>query len=817
MVHRERLTEPSSTDELLILSNELRELQREREKRSRAKTDLLTYASSIDIPGAPLRDTVDDSDDIVVVRSAFGAHHLLWIDCLQKVEDGKIKRLMGLFPPGCGKSVYSSIVFPTHYMGRFPRHNAIVASYGSDLPTKFGRRARSIVKQPIFKRIFNTQLSDESSAADGWTLTNGSEWMAAGILTGITGNRVDLVIWDDLIKGREQADSDVIRNKTWDAYMDDLLTRKKPGAAEIGINCMVGSTIVSMADGSTKFLKDLLIGDKILSYLNGKIVSSRVLNWANKGPDNVFTIKTKSGRRVTANERHPFLVEVNGKVQWLRLKDLSVGHRVLKVIGVSGKGLNARSVTGQLKPVGSVMNTTVNGAGRRGSDPLQAILQRTETVIYGTVTASISKIMKLWSKLRVAFAQFAENHRGSMILNLGAENFALTTATLPERSVAYFATTAITSSGNGLQNPSCLLLQSMYETIPDEIISIEPAGYEDVFDIQVEYTENFIADGLVSHNTRWHEDDPAGRILPVNYAGETGWVKGRDGNDWYVVCLPAQCESLDDPLGRKIGEYIWPEWFPPDHFAPFKRNSRTWSSLFQQRPAPESGDYFQADWLKPYGEGEQVKMPSRDALRIYGASDYAVSKGKNDYTVHVVVGVDDQDRLYLLDLWRKQESSDVWVESFCDLVQKWKPIGWAEESGQIASSVGPLINKRLRERRLFLARKSFPSRKDKEVRAQSIRGRMAMNGLFVPKNEPWYPDFKNELMVFSNGNHDDQVDAMSLVGQILDLMMPGEGERPEAEKPKVFSMEPGECTVTLTDLWEANDRKSKKGRSIRIA
>jgi predicted phage terminase large subunit-like protein len=473
---------------------------------------------------------------------------LLWLSLLQQVEDGKIKRLMGLMPPGCGKSVYTSVVLPTHFMGRFPKAGVIMTSYGDDLPRKFGRRARSIIKQPIYKRIFNCSLSEESSAVDEWALSNGSEWMAAGILTGITGNRADLVIWDDPMKGREQADSDIVRNKTWDAYMDDLLTRKKPNAKEVAIT------------------------------------------------------------------------------------------------------------------------------------------------------------------------------------------------------------------------------------------------------------------------TRWHEDDPAGRILPEKYNGETGWIQGRDGNDWYVLCLAAEAEKVDDPLGRAIGERIWPEWFPEDHFKPFKRNPRTWSSLFQQRPAPESGDYFQAAWLKPYQPNE---CPDRDELRIYGASDYAVSKGKGDYTVHIVVGVDVQHRLWVLDLWRKQAASDEWVEALCDLVKKWRPIGWAEEKGQITAGVGPLLTKRLMERQLYVVRADFPSRKDKEIRAQSIRGRMAMRGLHVPIDAPWYPDFKNELMVFSNGKNDDQVDALSLIGQVLDKMMPGDGPAKEPEVPKVFSTDPNTCTVTLNDLWEAHERRDTK-RNLRI-
>jgi hypothetical protein len=59
--------------------------------------------------------------------------------------------------------------------------------------------------------------------------------MGAGVLTGITGNRANGIVWDDLIKGRVDADSEIMWQKTWEAYVDDLLTRKKPGAWEIGI------------------------------------------------------------------------------------------------------------------------------------------------------------------------------------------------------------------------------------------------------------------------------------------------------------------------------------------------------------------------------------------------------------------------------------------------------------------------------------------------------------------------------------------------------------------------------------------------------
>ena len=154
-----------------------------------------------------------------------------------------------------------------------------------------------------------------------------------------------------------------------------------------------------------------------------------------------------------------------------------------------------------------------------------------------------------------------------------------------------------------------------------------------------------------------------------------------------------------------------------------------------------------------------------------------------DYTVHLVVGLDPEGRMYLLDRWRKQTASDEWIEAFCDLVLQWKPIGWAEEKGQISAGVGPALERRQRERKAFCYREQFPTRGDKAVRAQSIRGRMALEGLYVPTNASWYSGFRSELLSFPAGKHDDQVDALGLVGQLLDQMVPGQKPK-EPKKPK---------------------------------
>src|SRR5262249_50374878 len=154
-------------------------------------------------------------------------------------------------------------------------------------------------------------------------------------------------------------------------------------------------------------------------------------------------------------------------------------------------------------------------------------------------------------------------------------------------------------------------------------------------------------------------------------------------------------------------------------------------------------------------------------LRTYAASDYAVTSKGGDYTVHIVVGVDPDGKLYLLDLWRAQASPDVWVERMLDMAKLWKPISWAEEVGQIRASVGPFIQRRMMERKIPLYRQQFPTKGDKAVRAQAIRGRMAMGGLYVPTKASWYPAFLQEVLSFPVGKHDDQVDALGLIGQML--------------------------------------------------
>lgn len=726
-------------------------------------------------------------------------HHHLLINKLEAVARGEIPRLAVFMPPGSAKSTYSSILFPPWLLQFRKGWNVLAASHTTELAEKWGRRVRNLIGE--HGPTLELSLSADSQAAGRWALTTGSEYYAAGVGTGIAGFRANLGLIDDPIRSRQDADSELIRDRVWDWYINDFCTRLVPGAAKVLIQCMVGNTSVLLADGAEKKLSDIRPGDLVATYEDGKISASKVLNWTSQGIDRVFTIKTISGITVTANERHPFLVDRNGKAEWTKLRNLRKGDRVLRVIGENGEALSVltRAATSRQSRAGCATRTTINTAGRPGSAPLQSTRNPDATLICGTGTELAEKNTTHCLLSRTENVLSAGNPLPQMSGLIGAANCASIIATNAEKSEGCFATIATWQSDTERLKPFCSLPLNTLGTIPDEIIEIFPSGEEEVFDIQVASTENFIANGLVSHNTRWHEDDLAGRAL--------------NHEPWEVVSLPAEAEA-NDPLGRKVGEWLWSDddygYGAQMQALKATTPARTWASLYQQRPAPEEGDYFKADWLKPY-----LDAPALSTLRIYGGSDYAVTADGGDYAVHIVVGVDPEGRMYLLDLWRGQTDSAVWIDAFCDLVAKWKPFEWGEESGQILASVGPFLEKRMRERKVFTIRRQFPSRHDKAVRAQSIRGRMSLHGLYVPTKAEWYEPFRSELLTFPAAKHDDQVDALSLIGQLLDHEVNGIKPREPAKpsKPAFYMNAEGKMTSNLPikDLIELNARK-RRGR-----
>ena len=161
-------------------------------------------------------------------------HHLMLIEQLERVERGEISNLIVCMPPGSAKSSYTSIVLPAWYLSRNPDKQVIAASHTVDLVEGFGRRARNLIADPAHRNLFDKIIvAPDSSAAGRWSTNKGGGYYAVGVGGSVTGRRADLIIVDDPVRGREDADSERVRKKTWDWYLNDLVTRGKPGCKTI--------------------------------------------------------------------------------------------------------------------------------------------------------------------------------------------------------------------------------------------------------------------------------------------------------------------------------------------------------------------------------------------------------------------------------------------------------------------------------------------------------------------------------------------------------------------------------------------------------
>lgn len=262
-------------------------------------------------------------------------------------------------------------------------------------------------------------------------------------------------------------------------------------------------------------------------------------------------------------------------------------------------------------------------------------------------------------------------------------------------------------------------------------------------------------------NTRWHEDDLCGDILPEKYAGDTGWVTAKDCSKWYVLCFQAECQNKTDPLGRKFGEFLWTDWFPIEWWEQKKRTNQgySWSALYQQMPTPETGGFFQRDWFKRYRVGNE---PER--LVKYGAADYAVTDGGGDYTEIGIGGFDTKEDFYFLDWWSGQTSSDKWANEQFRLNKTYQPELWIAEKGVIQRAVEPIFKQEMK-RHGYFRQEWLASTGGKDAMARSFQGLASQGKVYIPLT-PWGDALIDQLVGFP-GKFDDKVDVCGLFGRIL--------------------------------------------------
>ena len=157
----------------------------------------------------------------------FKPRHLqILIADLQHVEETPGDRVIYVMPPRHAKTATVSERFPVHCLRKHPEWRVIGASYAQSLANKISRRARKIAEGEL-------NLSRDRDAVEEWETIEGGGYRAIGVGAGITGHGGDILIIDDPVKSREQADSPVYREKVWDWYKEDLFTRLEPGGRVI--------------------------------------------------------------------------------------------------------------------------------------------------------------------------------------------------------------------------------------------------------------------------------------------------------------------------------------------------------------------------------------------------------------------------------------------------------------------------------------------------------------------------------------------------------------------------------------------------------
>ena len=140
-----------------------------------------------------------------------------------------VNNLLITMPPRHSKSTYSTVLFPSYFMARDPMRYIMSCSYNQELATGFGREIRSIVQHNATQQAFpDFKLSTESRAADAWRTLSGGAYHAMGIGGTTSGRPANLLVVDDPIKAREDAESMSQRNKTWSYYTSALTTRLQP-------------------------------------------------------------------------------------------------------------------------------------------------------------------------------------------------------------------------------------------------------------------------------------------------------------------------------------------------------------------------------------------------------------------------------------------------------------------------------------------------------------------------------------------------------------------------------------------------------------
>ena len=251
----------------------------------------------------------------------------------------------------------------------------------------------------------------------------------------------------------------------------------------------------------------------------------------------------------------------------------------------------------------------------------------------------------------------------------------------------------------------------------------------------VAYTRLHPGAGIILVQTRWHEDDLAGRILREH------------PSDWTVLNMPAIAKV--DETFRKAGEALWPERFPVELLESIRTQvgGSVWAALYDQMPSAAEGAIFKRQWFREF------TLPPKFS-RIVQSWDTSFKTGtENDFSACTTWGVA-ENGYYLLWFWKERLEFPELKRKMRMLAEDWNPSQIFIEDAASGQSL-------IQEMRARSALPIIPIKvdKDKIARAQAVTPMFEAGRVFVPQSAPWLNGYIDELASFPNGVHDDAVDS----------------------------------------------------------
>jgi len=262
---------------------------------------------------------------------------------------------------------------------------------------------------------------------------------------------------------------------------------------------------------------------------------------------------------------------------------------------------------------------------------------------------------------------------------------------------------------------------------------------------------------VASVGTRFHKEDVSGRLITS------------DPDLWLQLNVPALCTDEDtDPLGRKLNESHWPEFFPTSALESIKKQDpKTFEVLYQGRPSGESGAIFKDFWFEYHDKNKE------NYEYIYATADTALKKGEmNDSSVICILGVVRKTRkLHLLHVYKERAEFPELLKSMPLWLKTWKVRALYIEA---RASGLPLIQM-LRKELQMPVKEVIPT-KDKVARANEAAPIAEEGRISIYSEIPNLGELMSELTAFPFTKHDDFVDSFVLAIKVFRDEIMGSGK-----------------------------------------